>query len=363
MKKLLTFLFLLIGSTSFATHNMAGDITYRYIGDVSFPYRYEITVKTYTKWIGPSGTDKCELNVHFGDGDTAIAPRVNGPSMNCSSPNTDGILIGGCTGNIRMNVYITTHDYDGPGDYYISMEDPNRSSGICNVMDSDNTSFYIQARLIINPFLGNNSGPVFNSVPVICPMISVTNYYNPSAIDADGDSLFYELIPPMGNGVSIPLYTYPTASTFFWIAYDTGTVTWDAPTMLCFYVFDLQITEYRNIGGNYYMIGKTMQEVHATTTPYNDIYENENQVTPVNVFPNPSNGLINLTIESALQNQEFQIVISNSLGQIIKTLIINNNSAVINENELSAGIYFYSLLNKTEVVNKGKFVILDGIMK
>src|SRR3989344_9263939 len=142
MKKLLLSIFvLLIGfSNSFATHNRAGEITYRYIGTGALPYNYEITVKTYTEWVGPSGTDKCELNVHFGDGDTAIAPRVNGSSSNCPSA-ADGVLIGGCAVNIRMNVYVTSHNYDGPGNYIISMEDPNRSSGLCNVNDSENTSF------------------------------------------------------------------------------------------------------------------------------------------------------------------------------------------------------------------------------
>ena len=74
---------------------------------------------------------------------------------------------GGCTGNIRKNVYVTTHNYAGPGTYYIWMEDPNRSSALCNVANSDNTSFYLEARLTINAFFGNNSGPVFNEVAVI----------------------------------------------------------------------------------------------------------------------------------------------------------------------------------------------------
>lgn len=356
MKKLLTFAFLLFVSFSFATHNRAGDITYRYIGTVSNPYQYEITVKTYTEWVGPSGTDKCELNVHFGDGDTAIAPRVNGANLNCPGA-ADGVLIGGCSGNIRLNIYVTSHNYPGIGTYYISMEDPNRGFGLCNVTNSENTSFYLEARLTINPFYGNNSGPVYNEVADICNQANVINYYNPLAFDSDGDSLYYQLVTPMANGGYLSGYYLPTATTSFAIDSASGIVTWDSPPWICEYIFAIRIYEWRNISGTYYLIGETMQEVHSTVKAFVGISENT-QSTSVNIYPNPSNGLINLSIESELQNQEYQLAISNSLGQIIKTLTFNNNSAVINENELSAGIYFYSLLNKTEVVNKGKFVIM-----
>src|SRR3989344_3341083 len=164
MKKLLLSIFvLLIGfSNSFATHNRAGEITYRYIGTGALPYNYEITVKTYTEWVGPSGTDKCELNVHFGDGDTAIVPRVNGSSFNCPS-SADGVLL---LPDTRYNVYVTTHNYDGPGNYIITMEDPNRNGGICNIPDSDNKSFFLRSELVISPFLGQNTSPILLNKPL-----------------------------------------------------------------------------------------------------------------------------------------------------------------------------------------------------
>lgn len=357
MKKLLPFFFLLLANQSFATHNMAGDITYKYIGNTSFPYRYEVTVITYTDWVGSSGTDKCELNVHFGDGDTAIAPRVNGSSINCSVT-SDGVLIGGCEGGVvRYNIYKTTHDYDGPGSYIISMQDPNMSSGICNIPSSSTLPFYLQAELNISSFLGPNNSPVYYETPVICDTVGMIGYYNPSVIDSDGDSLYYELIPPTSSGSS-----FPSASTSFTIDSFLGTVTWNTPTSACNYVFDLKISEYRNVSGFYYYIGSSMQEVWSEVFLYAGISESS-QSTSLSIFPNPSSGLINFRIENASQEQGYEIAICNSLGQVVKTIALNNNSALMNENELSAGIYFYSLLNKTEAVTKGKFVILDGIMK
>lgn len=339
---------------------MAGEIKYRYIGTSSFPYKYEVTITTYTDWVGPSGTDRCEIIIHFGDGDSVLAPRINGSTSSlCDPPATDGVLIGGCVSStVKMNVYKVSHDYDtGPGFYIITMTDPNMSPGICNIPSSSTIPFFLQAELNISPFLSPNNSPVYMDFPIICDTVGIIGYYNPSVIDSDGDSLYYELIPPTSSGSSLP-----SASTSFTIDNFLGTVTWDAPTTACNYVFDIKISEYRNMSGFYYYVGSSMQEVWSEVFLYSSISEN-NQTTPVNIFPNPSNGLINITIEDAMQNQEYQIAISNSLGQIVKTINIYNNSAIINEDELSEGIYFYSLLNKTEVVNKGKFVILGGIMK
>jgi hypothetical protein len=361
MKKVLLFIFLAISAVSFATHNMAGDITYRYVGSVSFPYRYEIIVTTYTKWVGPSSTDKCELKFIFGDGDSALVERVNGASVNCPSAH-DGELIGGCTGNVRMNLYTTSHDFPGNGNYTISIEDPNRSSGICNLIDSDNQSFFLQTELIINPFLGNNNAPDYTSIPVICVGNGIISYYNPSVIEADGDSLYYELILPMANGVPALLYTYPQTSSSFTINNISGTVTWDAPMTICLYIFDIRISEWRNISGTYYLVGKTMQEVWAEVSPLGGINE-KNSYISLTTFPNPSTGRINFKIDSDEQNMEYELNIINSLGQTIQKITINNRLATLEEEMLSNGMYFYNLSNKRGIVNTGKFVILDNKMK
>lgn len=73
-RKLFTLLLAVIGIKSFASHNIGGEITYKYISG----YSYEITVTTYTK---ESSTlaDKCALTVRFGDGDSAVFNRLNGP--------------------------------------------------------------------------------------------------------------------------------------------------------------------------------------------------------------------------------------------------------------------------------------------
>ena len=84
MKKILLFTFFcVIALTTFASHNRAGEITYKHVSG----YTYEITVTTYTK---ESSTlaDKCSLTINFGDSQSATFSRVNGlasPSSPCGA--------------------------------------------------------------------------------------------------------------------------------------------------------------------------------------------------------------------------------------------------------------------------------------
>ncbi|CAN5512013.1 hypothetical protein BH10BAC1_BH10BAC1_07260 [soil metagenome] len=359
MKKFLLFFFVFfIGSPNLFCMR-GGQITYTYIGSVSSPYKYKITVTTYNKWIGIASVDKCEIQVILGDGDSVIVPRSNGLSINCPSAQ-DGILV---FSDIRKNIYETTHDFPGPGNYLISANYYNRNAGICNIPYSDNQSFYLQSELVINSFLGSNNSPDFSAIPIISDTVGIVEYYNPLVTELDGDSLYYQLIPPMADGVPILGYTFPASSTSFSINPNNGIITWNTPTMTCTWAFALKVSEWRKISGTYYYIGSVNQDGWNRNNTYVGISENNNPTTTLTIFPNPSNGLINYTIESQLQNQNYQMEINNSIGQIIKTIDITSNSGIINESELSSGIYFYSLRNSKEILNNGKFVILQGSMK
>jgi hypothetical protein len=119
MKKLLYFFFfLLTANICFAT-NMAGDISYTHISG----FTYKITIRTFAD-ASPWASDRCFLPLYYGDGDSVAIPRVNGPRINCPF-SADGVIITACTGNIRSNIYETTHTYPGSGTYMITMGDAN----------------------------------------------------------------------------------------------------------------------------------------------------------------------------------------------------------------------------------------------
>jgi len=94
MKKLFTLILLFCFSYSlFATHNRAGEITYRQVSE----FTYEITILTYTYSL--SLADRDNLEVDWGDGTTSIAPRI------------EEVIL---PDDYQRNKYVTEHTFPGP---------------------------------------------------------------------------------------------------------------------------------------------------------------------------------------------------------------------------------------------------------
>lgn len=238
MKKFLLsgIIILSVFSSAFATHNRAGEITYRWISGLT----YEITVTTYTNTYNTTA-DRCEVTVYFGDGDSAVAPRINGPSTLCPTTH-DGEMI---TVNTKLNIYRTSHTYHGSYNFVITMEDPNRNAGVCNMPSSVNTSFFLRTELNINPFLSPNSSPVLLNPPIDQACLGECFEHNPGAYDADGDSLYYRLSSSYANGVPIPGWSYPPNMGPNSIDHRTGDLVWCTPTMICEYNVAIVIEEWK----------------------------------------------------------------------------------------------------------------------
>ncbi|MFL5766034.1 MAG: gliding motility-associated C-terminal domain-containing protein, partial [Bacteroidia bacterium] len=275
MKKLLlSIAVLFIGLTNaLATHNRAGEITYEYIGDALHPYKYRVTVTTYTKFvIGSTNTDRCEETIYFGDGDSCVAPRRNGPSFSCPS-SADGVMIPTAV-DTRLNIYWCEHNYAGPGNYIITMEDPNRNSGICNIVDSENKSFFLRSELVISPFLAPNNSPTLLNPPIDDACLGVCFEHNPGAYDVDGDSLYYSLSTCYANGLPLaPLaWEYPPNMGPGSIDSRTGDLVWCVPDKICQYNVAILIKEYRLVPGTHvrYYIGSVLRDMQITVGTCNN---------------------------------------------------------------------------------------------
>jgi gliding motility-associated-like protein len=240
MKKfLLAIVILIIGlSDTFATHNRAGEITYKWISG----YSYEITVTTYTNTYATTA-DRCEITVYFGDGDSLEhVPRING-TQHVLCPNTaDGDMV---APNTKLNIYKCLHTYGGPGVYVITMEDPNRNEGICNIPASVNTSFFLRTELKINPFLTSNSSPILLNPPIDQACVGQCFEHNPGAYDPDGDSLYYRLETSYAGGSPIPGWSYPPNMSPASIDHNTGDLVWCVPTSICQYNVAIVIEEWK----------------------------------------------------------------------------------------------------------------------
>lgn len=247
-------------SNAKATHNRAGEITYKWL----YGYTYQIKVTTYTNIGGSNLADRCEDTVYFGDGARAVVLRsnglCNGPCAGCEGAPLPG-------GTIKLNEYVTTHTYPGPGNYRISMEDPNRNAGVINIPNSVNQVFYIESFLVIPTFgSGKNSSPVLTFPPIDNGCVGKCFLHNPGAYDLDGDSISYELTTCRGhNGATCPGYTFPTTGGGVYdVNATTGTLTWCTPQMQGEYNLAMIIREWRkDDGGDYFLIGYILRDLQV----------------------------------------------------------------------------------------------------
>jgi gliding motility-associated-like protein len=217
-----------------ATHYRAGEITYRQISLLT----YEITAITYTDYT-KRPADRQEIDIFFGDGKSKTVPRVNG----------EGEIISTSAFNpIKKNIYRTIHTYSGPGNYIISLTDPNRVDGIRNVNfgNSVNIPFYVESYLRIASGFGFNQSPELKLPPIDNGCRMRTFKHNPIAHDPDGDSLAFTLIvPKRASGTEVENYVTPFFSDSFSLNVNTGELIWETPIVNGAYNIAILIQEFR----------------------------------------------------------------------------------------------------------------------
>ncbi|MDR2834686.1 MAG: gliding motility-associated C-terminal domain-containing protein [Bacteroidales bacterium] len=228
MKKIIfIILFLFVYLNIFATHNRAGEITYRQISGLTF----EVTIITYTA-TGPGlCADRPELDIMWGDNTISTLPRVEEIQL---------------PDYYKRNKYLGVHTYMGPGLYSLVVEDPNRNLGVANIPNSVNTVFSISTTMYVNPEIGTNNTPVLTRAPLDKAAVGRLFVHNPGAFDVDGDSLAYRLtICRSDNGLPISGYTYPPASDTLYVDAYTGDFVWKNPTTVGVYNVAMIIEEWR----------------------------------------------------------------------------------------------------------------------
>lgn len=228
MKNIVSIILILMPLASFATHNRAGEITYKQIDALE----YEIKLVTYTYTPSAANETRDYLPIYWGDNIVENIPRIH------------AFLL---PENYTKNVYVARHIYPGPGIYEIVMEDPNRNEGVNNIPGSVNVVFSISTTLKIDGLIGFNSTPVLLNPPLDKALVGQTFIHNPSAFDIEGDSISYKLTTcRKENGGEIPGYTFPESSNAFYVDALNGDLVWDAPVNVGTYNVAMMIEEWRN---------------------------------------------------------------------------------------------------------------------
>jgi gliding motility-associated-like protein len=287
MKRLILLsLFIISFGQIIASHLVAGEITYRSIDATC--HDYEITVTTYTDYVGVShAADNCSVVVYFGDGTSATANRSLVPSENdaalsvpvpCGPSAGNGMplsLIGYPQyPNFKKNIYRVDHVYPGSGSYIIAIKVPDRVAGICNIFNSDNILFYLQSVLVINDFIGcNQYSPQLSTVPLDMACVNHCFYHNPGAFDPEGDSLSYSLSPcydttqaPLAQWSPLPV----TASGSLSIDPVTGLMSWCSPPDICSYNICIRITKWKKWFGTWYNMGYVQRDMEIIVSTCNN---------------------------------------------------------------------------------------------
>ncbi|MBK9272575.1 MAG: gliding motility-associated C-terminal domain-containing protein [Saprospiraceae bacterium] len=234
---LLFFILIFIPFSTFATHNRAGEITYRQTGDLSVI----ATLITYTKTESASA-DRDTITIFWGDGTSTNVKRSNGNGTELAN-------------SVKKNIYIAAHTYPGRGTYNISMIDPNRIADILNVdpPNSINIPFFIQSTVTLfnTTFQGINNSPILLNDPIGIACLGQVFIHNPSAYDIDGDSLGFSITTPfMDFNTPVPNYLLPNLinpgpNNLLNLDSRTGTLIWQSPQRAGEYNIAIEISEYR----------------------------------------------------------------------------------------------------------------------
>ncbi len=248
MKRLIPLILLLLASVAtYATHNRAGEIVYSHISGTT----YQITVNIFSDPTSPAFQRK-EIVIDWGD-------NTDRDSI------TQTIVYPKLTDNIQKRSWIVRHTYPGPGNYTISVTDPNRSGDVDNITNPSGVPFYIECLLRISPLgsLKNNS-PVLLNDPIDNACAGQIFIHNPGAVDPDGDSLAYELAPSYADrGIIAPGYEYPPSSNPIYVDARSGDLVMNVPFAVGLFNVSIRIKEYRNN----VLIGSVLRDLQIQVYP------------------------------------------------------------------------------------------------
>ncbi len=324
----------------------AGNITYSWL----YGYTYQIKLTTFTGINGTSLYDPCQDTLCFGDGTGVVVLRSNGPCGGFCSPACDGVVLPGAT--VKMNEYVTTHSYSGPGNYLICFNEPNRNAGVNNIPNSVNQVFSLESFLVIPTFgAGKNTSSVFANLPLAYGCLNNNCFtYNPLASDADGDSLSYEIFTCLNPGSSIPS---SGVNGTFSINTISGLLSWCNPQITGDYNIRIKITEWRkDDAGMPFIVGYVIRDTQFNISNCTGINEEKKLFNDLIVFPNPANTFTTIQFD---EKENYMIQLYDVTGKILlNERSSNTDNYYLNLGNITQGIYFLKITgnNNSNITKK-----------
>ncbi|MFY0652027.1 MAG: gliding motility-associated C-terminal domain-containing protein [Cyclobacteriaceae bacterium] len=282
---ILSVLFLAISFKTYATHIRAGEIVATRVSTTSLTYKFSI--------IGYTDTGSTVIfgggDIDFGDG--TVINIEEGSEFFIREELVDAEKL------IAFNVFEIEHTFQAPGAYVIRFNEKNRNAGILNMSNSVDTPFYVETRILIDPFLGSNNTPIFLVPPVDEGAVGVQFIHNAGAFDLDGDSLSYKLVvPKQFKDREVDEYVDPNDPKFypnyaqgnedqnappkFEIDPITGDLVWDSPGTMGEYNVAFIVEEWRLVLGQWFNLGYVTRDMQI-------IIEETDNARPEIIIPGP----------------------------------------------------------------------------
>jgi gliding motility-associated-like protein len=210
-------------SYSHATHIIGGELTYSCLGN----NRYEISLTVYRDcYTGVPPFDSPAYIGIFG-GDFSIIDTLR--MTRRDTLKLDPVLNDTCL-VVPPNVCVSTTTYKDtitllprPGGYILAYQRCCRNQSILNIVKPLDSGATFSVEITEDALMKCNSSAKFKEWPPIYICVNRPIYFDQSAIDIDGDSIFYSLCTPLLGGTN----TQPQPRPAFPPPYDN--VIWKAP--------------------------------------------------------------------------------------------------------------------------------------
>ncbi len=233
-RSLLIISLLLLSILAQATHNRAGEITFKHIAG----FTYEASFVIYSD---PASQASQRTTVEICWGDEGVCNQNTLTVLNVRT-------VTNLNSKVQRNEWKARHTYSGSGSFKISLTDPARNAGVANISNSVSVPLYLETTLRISPFQNVvNNSPVLLNFPIDEGCVDRLFVHNPGAVDPDGDSLVYEIDKSRTTGgVPADGFIFPPASNSISVDPISGDLIWDKPTQIGSYNIAMRIKEFRD---------------------------------------------------------------------------------------------------------------------
>lgn len=357
-KVVLLLLFICTSFASKATHIYGADLFYTYVSGNT----YRITLNVYGDCAGAAfpALSSASAQVQVFNGSTsagtitlALQNPTAGVEVTPVCPSVSSVCVSSTSTipGVKKFVYSNTVTLSTTSTNWRfrftgnmgSTTQAGRSSNLTNISSAGSVIMNLEATL--NNTVGTNSSPTYTTIPTPFFCINKAATYNSGSVDANSDSLSYNLVPGLtqtGNVTYLTGYSATSplaaAATTFNFNSNTGQLAF-TPNLVQQSLVVYQVNEYRNG----VLVGTSMREMTFV------VLNNCNNNAPAGVITNANAGTV--------VNNGTQLDVCKSSGNIsfnINPTDLDNDKINITSNGLPVGAT-YTVTNNTTLSPTGLF--------